>query len=317
MNHADEMRRDGNGTGGRHLRGEGPPKFTSYYGRPVIKAPVWQARDIAGYLFLGGLAGSSSVLAAGAQLTGRPGLARPAKAGAALAAGVSLAGLVHDLGRPARFLNMLRMFKVTSPMSVGSWLLSAYAPAAFTAALSDLTGRAPGLGAAATAASALTGPAVASYTAALISNTAVPAWHGGRREMPFVFVSSGASAAAGLGLLGAPLRQAGPARRLAALAGASEILIGRRMRSRMGLPAEAYEQGRAGRLMKAAEALTTAGAIASVLGRRNRAVSAAAGAVLLAGSAATRFGIFAAGMASAGDPRYTVVPQRERLEAHR
>jgi formate-dependent nitrite reductase membrane component NrfD len=75
---------------------------TSYYGQPVLHRPTWQARDIAGYFFLGGLAGASSAVAAGAQLTGRPGLARTAKVGAAGAAGLSIAALVHDLGRPAR-----------------------------------------------------------------------------------------------------------------------------------------------------------------------------------------------------------------------
>ena len=48
-------------------------EFTSYYGKPVLNPPVWEARDIAGYFFLGGLAGGSSLLAAGADLTGRPG----------------------------------------------------------------------------------------------------------------------------------------------------------------------------------------------------------------------------------------------------
>jgi hypothetical protein len=99
-------------------------EFSSYYDRPVLHEPTWAATDIAGYLFLGGLAGASSVLAAGAQLTQRPRLARTAKVGAAGAIGLSLAALVHDLGRPSRFLNMLRVFKPTSPMSVGSWLLA-------------------------------------------------------------------------------------------------------------------------------------------------------------------------------------------------
>ena len=139
-------------------------EFTSYYGRPVLKAPVWEARDIAGYFFLGGLAGGSSLLAAGADLTGRPGLSRVAKTGACAAGLVSLAALIHDLGRPARFLNMMRVFKVTSPMSVGTWLLSGYVPAAGVAAGTALTGRLPRVGAAATAGAALLGPAVAAYT---------------------------------------------------------------------------------------------------------------------------------------------------------
>ena len=112
--------------GGRKRRGDDGPR--SYYGLPVIKKPVWEAREIAGYLFLGGLAGASSAVALGVELTGRPRLARGAKAAAAGAAALSLAALVKDLGRPARFLNMMRVFKPTSPMSVGTWILSAYAP---------------------------------------------------------------------------------------------------------------------------------------------------------------------------------------------
>ena len=101
-----------------------PARFTSYYGKPILNQPVWQSPDIPGYLFLGGLAGGSSLLAAGAHLTGRPVLGKTAKAGAFAGGTLSVAALVHDLGRPARFLNMLRVFKVTSPMSVGSWLLA-------------------------------------------------------------------------------------------------------------------------------------------------------------------------------------------------
>lgn len=179
-------------------------KFTSYHGKPVINSPVWESPDIPGYLFLGGLAGGSSLIAAGCQLTGHSSLERISKAGAAAAGGLSVVALVHDLGRPARFLHMLRVFKVTSPMSVGSWLLGAYVPAAGVAALTALTGRLPRIGAAATAGSALLGPAVAAYTAALITDTAVPAWHDGYPELPFVFTGSGAMAAGGLGLLLAP-----------------------------------------------------------------------------------------------------------------
>lgn len=137
---------------------------------------------------------------AGAQATGRPALARAAKSGALGAIGLSLAGLVHDLGLPARFLNMMRVVKMTSPMSVGSWILAGYVPAAGMAAAAALTGRMPRLGTVATATAALLGPAVATYTAVLVSDTAVPAWHDGHRELPFVFAGSAAMAAGGLGL---------------------------------------------------------------------------------------------------------------------
>ena len=95
---------------------------------------------------------------------------------------------------------MLRVFKPTSPMSVGSWLLAGYGPVAGAAAVSEVTGILPKAGTAATSARAAR-PAMATYTAALICDTAVPAWHAGHREMPYVFAGSAASAAGGLGLL--------------------------------------------------------------------------------------------------------------------
>ncbi|MER5217949.1 NrfD/PsrC family molybdoenzyme membrane anchor subunit [Streptomyces sp. NPDC002838] len=315
-------------TGRRRRRGRGEQamvpdaEFSSYYGEPILKKPTWKPLDIAGYLCLGGLAGASSLLAAGGLLTGRPGLARTAKLGASGAISVSLAALVHDLGRPARFINMLRIFKPTSPMNLGSWLLAGYAPLTMAAAAADVAGRHRIVGATATVAAAALGPAVATYTAVLLSDTAVPSWHEGHREMPFVFAGSGATAAAGLALACAPVRETGPARRLAALGAALELSAFQLMKRRMGLAAEPYEQDRPHRLLRSAEVLTAGGAALATYagrqshpGRRARLLAATAGAALLAGSAALRFGVFHAGVASAEDPKYTVVPQRERLEA--
>ncbi|MBO0869841.1 MAG: polysulfide reductase NrfD, partial [Micromonosporaceae bacterium] len=163
-----------------------PAEFRSYYGLPVLNKPTWQAADIAGYLFLGGLAGASSTLGAAAELTGRHRLARPAKLAAAGALAAGLYALVHDLGRPARFVNMLRVFKVTSPMSVGSWLLAGYGPLATVAAGATLAPRLQPLGRVATVGAGLVGPAVAAYTGVLISDTAVPVWHEAYRQMPFL-----------------------------------------------------------------------------------------------------------------------------------
>lgn len=292
------------------------PEFISYYGKPILKKPTWAALDIAGYLFLGGLAGASSVMAAAAQVTRRPTLALGAKLGATGAIGLSLAALVHDLGKPSRFVNMLRVFKPTSPMNMGSWLLSVYAPASAACTLSAVTGAFPIMGALGTGASAVLGPAVAAYTAVLIADTAVPAWHEGRKEMPFVFVSSAASSAAGLGLLVAPLAETAPLRRLALIAGAAEIVMTKTMEKRMGLVGEAYKDGKSGPYLQAAAAATGAGALgAAVFGGRNRIAGAVSGLCLLAGAALTRFGIFHAGVASAQDPKYTVTPQRQRLAA--
>jgi formate-dependent nitrite reductase membrane component NrfD len=286
----------------------------SYYGNPIINPPVWAELDIAGYLFAGGLAGASSLLGAGADLTGRPRLARRAKVCATAAIGASLAALIHDLGRPARFLNMLRVFKPTSPMSVGVWILFVYAPLNVASSASELTGIAPRIGRAAGTGAGLLGPAVASYTAALIADTAVPAWHEGHRELPFLFVSSAASAGAGFGLLAAPLAENAPARRLALLGAVGELLMEHQLEGRLGMVAETMRTGTAGRRLKAAKALTVAGALGTgTLARRNRAAAVLSGGALLAASALTRFGIFAAGMASARDPKYTVEPQRARM----
>jgi formate-dependent nitrite reductase membrane component NrfD len=292
----------------------------SYYGKPIIKEPPWGARDVGGYLFFGGLAGASSVLAAYAHLTGRDELARASKVCAVGAVGVSGAALVADLGRPGRFVNMLRVAKVTSPMSVGSWLLSAFGGAATVAAASAVTGRVPRLGAAATAAAAATGAGVCTYTAALICNTAVPAWHEAHREMPYLFAGSAASAAGGFGMIVAPSDQAGQAVRFAVLGAATELTAKSLLLRRLGQTAEPYQRGRSGQLMEAAEVLTTAGLAGAVLsgglrgGRGQRMAAALSGAALVASSALTRLGIFEAGRASARDPKYTVGPQRARLQ---
>ena len=286
--------------------------FSSYYGRPVLKETVW-GPDIPSYLFLGGLAGASSALAAAAQLSRHPELARTAKVGAAGAISLSMAALVHDLGRPARFVNMLRVLKVTSPMSVGTWILSAYTPLALGAAASAVTRKLPRVGLAATLPAAVLGPAVASYTSVLLADTAVPAWHDAHRELPFVFAGSAVTAAGGLGMLAVRPDDAGQAVRFAVLGAAAELTAKSLLLRRLGPAAEPYQKGRAGTMMEAGEVLTAAGLAGAVLAGRSRAAAALSGAALMAASALTRFGVFEAGRASARDPKYTVGPQRQRL----
>jgi formate-dependent nitrite reductase membrane component NrfD len=300
-----------------------PAKFTSYYGLPVVKPSPWQ-NDIPAYFCFGGLAAGSSLLAAGADLTGREALRRGGRVGALGAVGLSTYFLIHDLGKPSRFVNMLRVVRLTSPMSVGSWILAAYGPMAGMAAISEVTGgllpgrlgrlvsalgRPAGLGA------ALFAPPLASYTAVLVADTATPAWHSAYRELPWVFAGSAAAASGGLGMVASPLSQAGPARRMAVGGAVLDLVAGQQMEHSMGLAAETLHEGRGGTLMKLSQGLTVAGALgAAVLGRRSRVAAALSGAALLAGSACTRFAIFEAGQASAKDPKYTVVPQRERLQ---
>jgi DMSO reductase anchor subunit len=290
-------------------------EFVSYYNRRILKPPTWRETNIGGYLYLGGLAGASSVLAAGGRLTGRPGLARAGEVAALTGITLSLAALVEDLGRPARFLNMLRTFKPTSPMNVGSWLLAAYAPLVGISLLADVTGRFPFAGRAACCGAAVIGPAITTYTAVLLSDTAVPAWHEGYREMPFLFAGSATATAAGAALIATPLRENAPARHAGVFGAALELAAGRLMRRRIGMIAESYERGRAGALLRAGEALAVAGATGALFAGRKRSLAVLSGAALMAASACVRFGVFSAGVVSTEDPRYTVVPQRARASA--
>ncbi len=284
-----------------------------YYGQPVVKAPVWKPA-IAWYFFTGGVAGASSTLGFAAGRRGNPRLARSALL--ASAAGIAISGplLVAALGRPARFLNMLRVAKPTSPMSVGSWILTAFAPASILAAGSAVTGRLPRAGRGAAGAAAVLGPAVATYTAVLVADTAIPAWHDAHRELPYVFVGSAAASAAGIAMAFTPAPDAGPARRLAVMGAALEVGSSRRMESGLGEVAGPYRDGRAGRLAKAAEVCTATGALLVLAAGRRRPAAVVAGALLCAGSLLTRFSVFRAGFESATDPTATIGPQRYRLD---
>jgi len=294
---------------------EQAPDFRSYYGKPVLNPPTWKAHAIATYFFAGGLAGASAVLAELATLTARPGLARVARLGAAGGALAGVGLLIEDLGRPARFLNMLRVLKITSPLSVGTWILSPFSALTTVAAGAEVTGIAPAIGRAAGVAAAVLGGPMTTYTAVLVADTAVPAWHDAHRELPVVFAASSVAAAGGLGLLGAPVQESAPAARLGAAGAAVELAAGALMERRLGEVGRKYRTGTAGACMTAARALSAAGAVGALAGRRSRLASAASGLALLAGSLATRFGVFLAGQASAADPRDTVVPQRARLDA--
>ena len=322
--HQDRRHRSGKRGGGEQTMVP-DAEFRSYYGRPVLKPPVWK-HEIPAYLFTGGLAAGTAVVAAGADLTGRPALRRASWLGSFAGLLASLWFLVSDLGRPERFHHMLRVFKPTSPMSVGTWILTAFGPGVGAAALNELVprrwrrtwparllarlSRPLGLSAAATA------PGVASYTAVLLSHTAVPGWNEVRDELPFVFAGSAAASGGGFGMVCAPVEENGPARVFAAVGAAQELVASRVMEHRMGLVREAYEHGHVARFGRGAEWLTIAGLAGTVLlAGRSRVGAAASGLALLAGSACQRFRVYEAGVETTKDPRYVVVPQRERLEA--
>jgi formate-dependent nitrite reductase membrane component NrfD len=306
------------------------PEFTSYYGRPVVKPAPW-GHEIAAYLFLGGVAAGSGLLAAGAQLTGRPKLRRNARLSALGAIGLGSAALVKDLGRPERFLNMLRTVKLTSPMSIGSWILSAFSAGAGVAAAAEvdrMTGERLPLGPLRRVLRAVEGPAgleaaafappLAAYTAVLLADTATPTWNAAREELPFVFVSSASLAAAGLAMVTTPVAEAGPARTLALLGVTGDLIATEVMHRRMDpVAAEPLHHGTPGRMLRCSEALAIAGGLGTLLGGRRRPAAALSGLALMTASALTRFGVLEAGIDSAKDPRYTIEPQKRRLAARR
>jgi Polysulfide reductase len=289
-------------------------EMRSYYGRPVIKEPVW-TWEIPTYFFTGGLAGASSVLATAARLTGNEKLARTSLYVGAAADVVSPALLISDLGRPERFHHMLRVVKVTSPMNVGSWVLLVSGGASNTAAALELLGWLKPVKVLAEAVATLAGPALATYTGVLVADTAVPVWHEGRHELPWIFAASAAASAGAAACVFLQPRDAGPARRLAVAGVLAEGALMQTMERRLGTIGEVYRQGEARRFSWAAKGLSTAGAmLLARQGRKSRASAVLGGALVCAGEMCLRWAVFKAGFQSARDPKYVVESQRERVE---
>jgi polysulfide reductase-like protein len=285
----------------------------SYYGRPIIKEPVW-TWEIPTYFFTGGLAGASAVLSSATRLSGNEKLARTALYIGAAADLVSPALLVSDLGRPERFHHMLRVVKPTSPMSLGSWILLVSGGASTTAALLQLLGRLRPVRIAASLVSTLAGPPLATYTGVLIADTAVPVWHEGRHELPWIFGASAAASAGAAACVFAHPRDAGPARRLAVAGVLAEGALMQAMERRLGTVGEVYRRDEAGKLSWAAKGMAAAGAmLLARRGRKSRAAAVAGGALVCAGELCLRWTVFKAGFQSARDPRYVVESQRRRV----
>jgi formate-dependent nitrite reductase membrane component NrfD len=290
-----------------------PAEFGSYYGRPILKVTRWREPHLPAYLFLGELSGAAAVLGAAAAATRRPVLARAGRIIAVAAAAGGAGFLAAELGRPERFANMLRVAKPTSPMSVGSWLLVGHSALATAAAASEVTGRLRVAGAVAGAASALTGPLVATYPGVLLANTAVPAWHSAYRELPVLFAGGALTSVAAAGLAAsawsADRADLEPARRLALLGAAVESVAGLGLETQLGVAGEPYRTGRSGALLRGARLTTLCGAAAALASRRSRMAAAAAAALLAGGGLCAKFAVLRAGVASAADPKYVVATQ--------
>jgi formate-dependent nitrite reductase membrane component NrfD len=165
-------------------------KEASYYDYPVLKEPFW-GWEIIWYFFFGGLAAGCYMLASLAALFGSREDRATARAGYYLSLLALLpcpALLIKDLGRPERFLHMMRMFKLKSPMSMGVWALLSFS--AFSGITAVIQGARDGLLGAWWGARwlarwpmkllALPGTFCAlflgGYTGVLLASTSVPLW---------------------------------------------------------------------------------------------------------------------------------------------
>jgi formate-dependent nitrite reductase membrane component NrfD len=280
----------------------------------VLKEPTW-TWEIPAYFFTGGLSGASSVLSTAAKLFGNEKLSRTALFIGAAGDLVSPPLLISDLGRPERFHHMLRVFKVTSPMNVGAWVLLINGGASNTAAVLELLGVMKPVKLLAEAVATFFGPPLATYTGVLLSDTSIPVWHEARHELPWLFGASSAASAGAAACLFLDPDDAGPARRLAVGGVAAEGVTMHLMELRLGETGEVYRQGASAKLSWAAKLLAGGGAaLLATRGRRSRGAAALGGAMVCAGELCLRWSVYKAGFQSARDPKYVVKPQRERAD---
>jgi hypothetical protein len=285
-----------------------------YYGKPLLKKPSWKP-EIPIYFFAGGAAGAAAIMAGVANFTGAdPRLTRDARYLAAIGGAISPVLLISDLGVPSRFVNMLRVFKIQSPMSVGSWTLVAFsssaAAAAFLGAMRERSRLAFApirmIESASHFVSAITGAVLSTYTGVLIGATAIPVWNENAKLLPIHFATSGMSAAASiLELRGhnvAALNAIG-------IAGAvGETLVGASIEFRSSRALKPLKSGWSGWLTRLGGLLS--GPLPLVLrllslggnSRRRQNLRKMAAASTVAGSLVTRFAWTQAGEASSKDP---------------
>ena len=288
----------------------------TYYDRPVLKPPVW-IWTIPAYFFVGGVAGAAMTMGLAVQVAGGPRMRRfdeRCRWIGAIGGGVGTVLLIADLGRKARFLAMLRVLRPSSPMSIGSWVLALATPLSAGSALLTMTrgglryvGYVAGMGA------GVLGMPLATYTAVLLSNSAVPVWLSTRRTLPLLFgASSAASLASVLELM--PLRSReraivhrfGLAGRVAELAASEAVEREACANSQVGLP---LRRGVSSALWKAAKILTVASLALTAIPWKRKTPRMAGAICGVLGGLAVRFAIFHAGKVSSLDPRATFAQQ--------
>lgn len=297
------------------------PGAQDYYNLPVLKPPTW-TWEVPLYFFIGGIAGVSAVMAfVGHLFHADPRMVRVALWMAFVGTFLCPGLLISDLGRPLRFLNMLRVFKWRSAMSMGSWILTGFGGAAFLAlATNELILRGiespflPPLRWTGEFAGAVTGLLLASYTGVLMGATAIPVWHENRRLLPAHFLASGlGGSSAILELFGFLL----PATQILGLAVAGfETLIGFVLELRHSRVDRPLHHGKSGWTMRIAGTLE--GPIAlfiRILWRSSANGRSAAAACFLVGALCSRYAWIWAGRASAHDPQAVFESQRAATTA--
>lgn len=285
---------------------------TGYYGLPLLKPPQWKW-EVPAYFFTGGAAGAAAVIAGTGELCGADhALVRDARWVAAVCGAISPALLIADLGRPSRFLNMLRVFKVRSPMSVGSWTLVLFSSTAAVALLADIADRGRNLPlrmarAGSQVMATAAGLPLATYTGVLLGATAIPVWSSHVTELPIHFGASGLGAAVSLLELKGHLADCA-LNRLGIGSAIAETAIAVHSTKRRDPAVGAIKSGRAGWMSLAGGLLSgPLPLILRLLGgnsgtRRSRNFRRVAAASTIAGSVLTRYAWVDAGRASALDP---------------
>jgi hypothetical protein len=285
---------------------------------PVMKAPVW-TWEVPFYFWTGGIAAGSSFVALACDLAGDDESAALARKLALAAIAPSPVLLVSDLGRPRRFLHMLRVVKPRSPMSTGVWALTTFGSLGAAAVAADLLGRrrtAKALG----AANAVVGGYVGSYAGVLLAATAVPVWGRSRLFLGPIFVSTATAtgaAACRLALVATGLPEGHPTRRalgnVEAGAMAAELVLSVINERRLGPLAEGLVQGRPGTFFKAAKwTVRTALALRFARERGGPGVHHVASLLYLAAGLMFRYAWVGAGRRSASDDRAVAEMARSR-----
>jgi hypothetical protein len=300
------------------------PQDPTYYDRPVLKESVWSI-DIPLYYFVGGAAGAALSIGAAVQLAciGDPCRADLRHFSAhchwvgIIGSTVGAAFLIHDLGKPSRFLNMMRVFRPTSPMNMGAWILSGAAPTAIATGLfinrggllgtiGEITGYFAGG----------FGTMLAGYTGVLVSNSAIPVWQESRRWMPVLFMASAMTSAASLLDLWYEHERAnritgifGTVGRIGELVAAHQV---EKAASEIPKVGEPFREGATAALWKASTVLTAASLVLSLVPGKSRTTRRVAGVLGALGSLALRFAVHYISNASARDPRASFQLQRAK-----